>query len=147
MIITGRGIKNYNRADMKRLEIRYFLVFLVLIFTAVSVCDVQGQGRTRGRSPEKSLFGKHRKVKTKETKVREPRSVRKAKETQAKKEEKLKKEYRDYVSESKKRAVKIQSPEVQARMKQNQKDITAREKNEKKKSASSTKKGQKKYKK
>ena len=126
---------------------KHILILMVLLITAAAVCDVHGQGKTRGRSPEKSLFGKHRKVKTKDASVKEPRGVRKAKEDQAKKEEKLKKDYKNYVSDSKKRAYKIQTPEVQARMKQNQKEITAREKNKKKKMSASTKRAQKKYKK
>jgi hypothetical protein len=44
-----------------------------------------------------------------------------------------------------KRAFDIQTPEVKARMKQNQKEITVREKTRKKKNHSGTKKAEKKY--
>jgi hypothetical protein len=147
MIITDDGSIYYNFPVMNRLSVKHFLVIFVLIFSVVSVGDLHGQGKSRGKSPEKSLFGKSRKVKTKEKKVKEPRGVRKAKKTQAKKEAKLKKDYNNYVSDSKKRAYEIQSPEVKARMKQDQKDIKAREKNQKKKTNSSTRRAQKKYKK
>jgi len=133
MIITDRYSNYYNFRFMNRIPVKYILLLVVLLFTAVSVCDLHGQGKTRGRSPERSLFGKSRKVKTTDKKVREPRSVRKAKEEQARKEAKLKKDYNKYVADSKSRAYKIQSPEVQARMKQNEKDIKEREKDHKKK--------------
>jgi hypothetical protein len=131
---------------MNRIPIKYILFLMVLVFTAVSVCDVQGQGKTKGRNPERSLFGKSRKVKTKDAKVKEPRSVTKAKEEQARKKAKADKDYKKYVADSKSRAYKVQSPDVQTRMKQNQKDIKERDKNHKRKTASSTKKAQKKYK-
>jgi len=131
---------------MNSFRVKHLLLLIILLFTAVSVCDLNGQGKTRGRNPEKSLFGKSRKVKTNDKKVREPRSVRKAKEEQARKEAKAKKDYNKYVADSKSRAYKIQSPEVQARMKQNEKDIKEREKDHKKKTRSSTKSAQKKYK-
>jgi hypothetical protein len=146
MIITDHRLNYYNYAVMRRLSMKYILLLFALLFTAVSVCDVQAQGKTRGSSPEKALFGKHRKVKTKDKKVREPKGVRQAKKTQAKKEAKVKKDYNNYVANSKKRAYKIQSPEVQARMKQNEKDVSAREKNHKKKTSATTKGAQKKYK-
>jgi len=126
---------------------KHFIIVIVLLFTAVAVCDAQSSGKTRGRNPEKALFGKHRKVKTKDAKVKEPRAVSKAKKEQAKKKAKVDKDYKNYVEVSKKRAYKIQSPEVQARMKQNQKDIGTREKQHKKKESLFTKNGQKKYKK
>ena len=56
-------------------------------------------------------------------------------------------DYVKSVKESQKRAVKIQSPEVRDRMKQNQKDIKTREKTKKAKASASTKKAGGKYKK
>lgn len=130
---------------MGRISVRYLIIFIVIFFTVSAVCEAQSKGQTRGRNPEKSLFGKSRKVKAKDTRVREPRSVTKAKRKQEKNEEKLKKDYNNYVAESKKRAVKIQTPEVQARMKKNEKDIKAREKAKKKRVSASTKSGKQKY--
>lgn len=147
MIITDRGSNYYNYPDMNRLSMKHIIIVMVLIFTAAAVCDAQSSGKTRGRNPEKSLFGQHRKVKTKDAKVKEPKAVSKAKKEQEKKKAKVDKDYKNYVEVSKKRAFKIQSPEVQARMKQNQKDIGTREKQHKKKESLFTKNGQKKYKK
>jgi hypothetical protein len=130
---------------MNRLSIRQLLILIFIFSMGVAVCNAQTGGRGKGRNPEKSLFGgKSRKVK--ETKVREPRAVGKAKKKQAKKEEKLKKDYSNFVNDSKKRSYKIQTPEVQARMKQNQKEITSREKNKKKNTTATTRKAGKKYK-
>ena len=126
---------------------RYLLIFLVILFTATAVCEAQTKGTTRGRNPEKSLFGKTKKRKVKETKVREPRSVTNAKRKQEKNQEKIKKDYNNYVEDSRKRSYKIQTPEVQDRMKQNKKDIREREKAKKKRVSESTKSGRQKYKK
>ena len=144
MIITDHVPNYYKYPVMGRLSVRYFLIFLIFLFTTVSINDVQGN--TIKTVYERGQPGKAKKVKTKNKKVKEPRGVRKAKKEQAKKEEKIKKDYNKYVADSKKRAYQIQSPEVKERMKQNQKDITTREKNHKKKSNSSTKRAQKKYK-
>lgn len=77
---------------------------------------------------------------------KEPRAVRKAKKKQSAKEKKMKKDYAKSVKRSQKRTIEIQTPEVQARMKQNQKDSQSRDKNKKKKIKASTKKAGKKYK-
>ena len=130
---------------MNRLSFRQLLIFVFIFSIGIAVCNAQTTGRGGPRNPEKSLFGgKSRKVK--KTKVREPRAVSKAKKTQAKKEEKVKKDYNNYVDVSKKRAFKIQTPEVQSRMKQDQKDISVREKNKKKNTHATTRKAGKKYK-
>lgn len=129
---------------MNRLSIKQLLIFILIFFLGIAVCNAQTGGRRGTRNPEKSLFGgKTRKVK--ETKVKEPRAATKAKRKQAKKQEKLKKDYKNFVNDSKKNAFKIQTLEVKARMKQNQKDITAREKAKKKRNNSSTRKAERKY--
>ncbi|MCX6253269.1 MAG: hypothetical protein NTV31_02195, partial [Bacteroidia bacterium] len=74
------------------------------------------------------------------------RSVTRAKKKQEANKRKLDKDYERYVKKSKKRAFDIQTPEVQARMKQNQKDSAIRDKVKKKKTKTSTKKAGKKYK-
>ena len=79
----------------------------------------------------KGLFGKTVGSK-KKVKVKEPRSVHKAKRKQEKNEKRLKKEYAESVKKSRKRAYDIQSPEVQERMKQNEKDTAIRDKEKKK---------------
>ncbi|MGD0582827.1 MAG: hypothetical protein ABR974_07770 [Bacteroidales bacterium] len=132
---------------MRRISFKHLIICLVIFFTAFLTVAGQSAGRTRGKNPEKALFGKTRKIKTKNKKVREPKSVTKAKDKQKKNQAKIKKDYFNSVDASKKRAYKIQSPEVQARMKQNQKNITDREKTKKKKVSTSTRRGARKYKK
>ena len=115
--------------------IRKVLTLLILFSVGFACCEAQT--RTRGKNPEKALFGKS--VKTKQTKVKESRKVVQAKKTQAKKEEKLKKEYNKYIEDSRKRNFEIQTPKVKERMKQDQKNIAARDKMKKKKTNAATK--------
>jgi hypothetical protein len=130
---------------MNRMSIKQLLVFMFVFILGIGMCDAQSQGRGTPRNPEKSLFGgKSRKVKA--TKTREPKAVSKAKNKQAKNKEKIKKEYYNFVEESRKHNFQIQSPEVKARMKQDQKDITFREQARKKKTLNTTRKAGKKYK-
>jgi 4-amino-4-deoxy-L-arabinose transferase-like glycosyltransferase len=124
---------------MNRLSIRQLLIFMFIFSLGISVCNAQAAGRRGPRNPEKALFSvKSRKVK--ETKVREPAAVVKAKEAQGKKD------YKNYVTDSRKRAYKIQTPEVQARMTQNNKDITNREKAKKRHTSNTSRKAGRKYK-
>lgn len=130
---------------MNRMSIKQLLVFMFVLILGIGVCDAQTSGRRIPHNPEKSLFGaRSRKVKA--TKTREPKAVSKAKNKQAKNKAKLKKEYYSFVDESKKHNYKIQSPEVKARMKQDQKNITSREKARKKSTVNATRKAGKKYK-
>jgi len=108
---------------MKRLSIKQLLIFIFIFSLGIAVCNGQSTGKGR-----------------------EPRGVTKAKKTQAKKEAKLEKDFKNYVDDSRKRAFKIQSPEVKARMIQNKKDIKAREKAKKKRTSTVTRKAGKKYK-
>jgi len=105
---------------------KLFFLLLVLIFSA-PVCEAQKYKRSI-RNPERTLFGKT--LGTKEVKYRESPSVVRAKRKQAANQEKLKKEQKASVKETRKRTVKIQSPEVQARMIENRKesDLRYREK-------------------
>jgi len=96
------------------------------------------------RNPERQLFGKT--LNTKTVKYRESPSVVRAKKKQAANQKKLDKEYDDYVKESRKRAVKIQSPEVQDRMLENRKEADKKYKEKKKKRTESSKKAGRKYK-
>lgn len=130
---------------MNRMSIKQLLVFIFVFILGISMCDGQTSGRRIPHDPEKSLFGaRSRKVKA--TKTREPKAVNKAKNKQAKNKEKLKKEYYNFVAESRKRNYRIQSPEVKDRMKQDQKNITSREKTRKKNTLNTTRKAGKKYK-
>jgi hypothetical protein len=128
---------------MNRLSMKHIILLMVLIFAGVTICDGQAVGKSKGKDHEKALVGKHKKVKTKKVRVKTP----KAKKEQEKKDAKFKKDYFNFLADSRKRAYEIQSPKVKERMNQDKKDIKARDKHKKKKSASSTKGAQKKYKK
>ncbi len=120
---------------------------LLLIFTlTLAAGSVDGQifKHQNVRKTEKSLSGRSS-ARRKEPKVREPRTVLKAKKKQEANEKKLKNNYNQSIKDSQKRTIEIQTPEVQERMKQNKKDIDLRDKTRKKKVNSSTKKAGKKY--
>jgi hypothetical protein len=74
------------------------------------------------------------------------RKAKKAQKKQDAKEKKKKNAIKDSSKKAQKRSYEIQTPEVQARMKQNKKDTAARDKARKKNNKARTKKGAKKYK-
>jgi hypothetical protein len=78
-------------------------------------------------------------------KVKEPRKVIRAKRKQEANDRKLKREYADLNKKSQKRSIDIQTPEVQARMKQNRKDSAAKDKAKKKNIRRTTRSAGKKY--
>jgi hypothetical protein len=129
-----------NNLYMKRL-------FLLLFISTLTIGSANAQlfHRNAARSAEKGLFGKSL-SKKKQVKVKEPRSVMKAKKKQEANENKIKKDYAAHVKKSQKRSIEIQTPEVQERMKQNQKNLELRDKAKKKKVRTSNKKAGKKYK-
>jgi hypothetical protein len=118
-------------------------LFLLVFILSLSIDS--GNAQIFHKDPEKKLFGKSLGNK-KEAKIKEPRVVLKAKKEQEAKEKKLKKDNAKSVKMSQKRTIDIQTPEVQARMKQNKKDSDIRDKAKKKKATSTTKKAGKKYK-
>ena len=107
-------------------------IFLLICISLLTIGISNGQifKKNSLRVAERELFGKSRK--DKKVKIREPRAVTKAKKKQEANEKKLKKEYAKSVKESQKRSYEIQTPEVKARMKQNQKDTALRDKMKKK---------------
>jgi len=107
-------------------------------------CTAQFSKKSGSKNPEKGLFGKTV-GSSKNVKVKEPGSVHKAKRKQEKNEKRLKGEYEKSVERSRKRTYDIQSPEVQVRMKQNQKDTELRNKEKKKRIKTDSKKAAKKY--
>jgi hypothetical protein len=121
-------------------------IFLYIFFTVylMGTCNAQSSFKSSSKNPEKELFGKTFGRKGK-SKIKEPGSVSKAKRKQEKNEKRLKKESAEYVKQSRKRAYDIQTPEVQTRMKQNEKDTVQRNKEKKKKSKSTTRKAARKY--
>ncbi len=127
---------------------KYLGRFLLLIFLAIfsaEAADAQKSFNTSSKNPEKALFGKTVRSPRK-LKIREPGAVHKAKRRQEKNEKRLKKEYATAIERSRKRTYDIQSPEVQARMKQNQKETAIKNKEKKKQMKAGTKKAGKKYK-
>jgi len=132
---------------MNKLSAKHILLLIVILITAVAVCDAQSTGRSRGKDHEKALVGKNKKVKTKKTRGKNANPAEKAKKEAAKKKAKGRAEYFKFVAEQKKHAFDIQAPETKEHMKQNQKDISAREKNHKKETKASTRRAQQKYKK
>jgi hypothetical protein len=126
---------------MNNLSLRKLFPFIFLLLLSAVSCNVH----LFHKSPENKLFS--RSVgNRKEVKVKEPRSVLRAKRKQEANERKLKKDYAKFVKRSQKRTLDIQTPEVQARMKQNKKDYTLRDKQKKKKVKAKTKRAERKYK-
>jgi hypothetical protein len=130
---------------MNYLYIRRFFLFLFLMLFMIVTCNAQFSNKTRSKNVEKGLFGKSNGSK-KKVNLKEPRSVVQARKKQEANEKKLKKEYAQSVKRSRERTVAIQTPEVQARMKQNQKDTTTRDKQKSKRARAGNKKAGKKYK-
>lgn len=124
-----------NKLPMKK----YFILIFIL-----SISIGTGNAQLFNKNPEKKLFGKtlgHKK----EAKVKEPRSVQKARKKQEANDKKLKSDYNKSVIQSRERTLDMQTPEVQERMKKNQKDSEIRDKAKKKKVKTSSKKAGKKY--
>ena len=71
--------------------------------------------------------------------MREPRQVRSAKKKQEKNQDRIKKDYQKFVKASRKRSYEIQSPDVKERMKRNDSNIAARDKNKEKKTRAASK--------
>lgn len=130
---------------MYNLPVRNFFLIALISLLTIGTCDAQIFRRNLARKAERGLFNKSP-AKKKEVKVKEPRTVLKAKKKQEAKERKLKREYARSVKRSQKRSYQIQTPEVKARMKQNKKDIALRERLKKKKVKSASKKAGRKYK-
>jgi hypothetical protein len=116
----------------------FFIAFIFFLFASV------GNAQLFNKNPEKKLFGKTH-MNKKEAKIREPGKVVRSKRKQEANDRKLKKQYDKSVKQSQKRTVDIQTPEVQARMKQNKKDLAIREKEKKKKVRAGAKTAGKKY--
>ena len=136
--------------DIKRILGFLPLILLLLSFTAVESYAQSGKTAKRYSTGGKSSIKgnkKPAKVSTTSTKVKEPKAVVRAKKEQEKKQKKLKRDYDKSIEDGKKRQVEIQSPDVQARMKQNKKDDALRDKNRKKSVKLGTRDARKKYKK
>jgi hypothetical protein len=113
---------------MNNLSIRKLLLVLITLTLAIGSSD----GQLFHKNPEKALFGKTLSRK-KEAKVKEPRSVHRAKRKQEANDRRLKRNYEKSVKRSQKRTMDIQTPEVKARMKQDKKTYTIRDRKKRKK--------------
>jgi len=125
---------------MNNLTMRKLILLLFVLSLATGSCTAQ----IFHKNPEKQLFGKSH-INKKGPKVKEPRKVLKAKKKQEANDRKLKKDSEKSVKRSQKRTVDIQTPEVQARMKENKKNIILRDKDNKKKVKDGSKRAGKKY--
>ena len=121
------------------------IIALAVVFVfAVSASSGQ-ENKRYVRNPEKDLFGKS--LNNKKVKVKESRSIVRAKKKQAKAQKRQEKAYADFVKKNRSRALEIQSPEVRTRMKQNRKEADVNYKNKKKKVEKDTRSAARKYKK
>lgn len=81
----------------------------------------------------------------KKVKIKKPVSAQKAQKQAEAKDKQRRKDSDRYIEENRKRSIEIQTPEVQARMKQNVKDANAQYKAKKKNNSTRTRKAGKKY--
>jgi hypothetical protein len=110
------------------------LTLITLLVTFLLAAQVEGQP-----SGKRSLFGSKPK---KEKVFKNPEKVKKKAEA---KEKKSKKDYAKFIKKSRKRSYEIQSPEVKARMKQNEKNTKAHYRSVGKKQSGGSRKARKKY--
>jgi hypothetical protein len=131
---------------MKGLSIKQLVVFMLVFTVGISVCEAQTSPDRAPKPAGKGFFGLFSGKKS-TGKPKAPKNASQVKKEQEKKKKKSDADYAKSIKESQKRTIKIQTPDVQDRMKQNKRDITAREKARKKKTSSATRKAGSKYKK
>jgi hypothetical protein len=127
---------------MKILLSKRLLALSVILILVLSAGAAQ-ENKRYVRNPEKKLYGKS--LNTKKAKVRESRSVVRAKKKQAAAKKKEDREYAAYVKRNREHALKIQSPEVRTRIKENRKETDDNYKVKKKKAGDKAKKAGRKY--
>lgn len=127
---------------MNSLSVKRILASVLVVLMSLSVCEAQSFNWSAGSGPIKSAKGP---IKSKQAKVKKPKSVTKAKKKADAKDKKRRKVSADYIKENQKRSIKIQTPEVQQRMKQNVKDANANYKAKKKNNSTRTRKAGQKY--
>jgi hypothetical protein len=129
---------------MNKLHLRNLLITGLFLFIATCSADCQGLRKNVVKKTERELFRKSGSNR-KEVKVKESRKVTGSKKKQEAKERKRKKDYTRAIKSSQKRTYEIQSPEVKARMKLNQKESASRNKIKKKREKSNSKKARRKF--
>ncbi len=131
---------------MKGFLIKRILFFSLVCLCTFTVCEGQSFRKSNSSNPERALFGKSLN-KRRPVKIKEPRSVTRAKNKQEANERKLDKEYSEYVKKSRDRALEIQTPEVRERMINNREESDNRYQIKKKKISEDSKKTRKKFRK
>jgi hypothetical protein len=124
---------------------RKFLFIVCILYIGIGSGNAQLFRKSVSGNAEKGLVGKSSN-RNKEAKVREPGSVQKTKKKEVAKKKKQDREYVKYVKSSRKRAIAIQTPEVQARMKKDRKDTALRDRAKKKIVKVNSRKAGRKYK-
>lgn len=119
-------------------------MFAVILSCSIAVCEAQSFDRPPAPRQNKRISARGP-LKTKTVKVKGPKAAERAKKEQDAKDKKRKKDYEKYVSENQKRSIAIQTPEVQARMKNNIKDADTRYRAKKKRSTATTRRAANKY--
>lgn len=128
---------------MERTLFKRSLVLLFAFILVFSVCEGQSFDRPPAHKLQKNV--RKRPIRSRTIKIREPRSIEKAKKKTEANERKLKKEYAKYVRDNKKRSLEIQTPAVRERMKQNFKNADARYKSKRKNMIARNRDSAKKY--
>jgi hypothetical protein len=129
---------------MNNLSLKKIFIPVLIISLAMPVCQAQSFDRPSAPRQQRSLSHKGP-LKHKTVKVKGPKAAEKSKKDQEAKQSKIKKDYGKYVKENQKRSIEIQTPEVEARMKQNIKDADTNYKTKHKNSATRTRRAGKKY--
>jgi hypothetical protein len=129
---------------MSKLSATRFIVFTIILSFSITICEAQSSKKPTSPKPGNGLMAKPS-GKKKATNAKGPVSVKNAKKKADAKIKKRKKDFVKYVKENHKRSVEIQTPEVQARMKQNVKDANANYKAKKKRNTTRTRSAGRKY--
>lgn len=129
---------------MNKLSTTKLLVFTFIFSFIVTLCQAQNVPKPSSQKQGKGLSGLFS-GKNKNSRSKGPVTARVSKKKQEANDRKLRKEGAIYVKKNKERSIKIQSPEVQARMKQNVKDSDSKYKARKKSNSTRTRKAGNKY--
>ncbi len=144
-IVTKNMIKNCKYRKMRILTIKRIITCFFALLLAGTICQAQTFDRPAAPKEGKKAAAHKGPLKTKQVKIKAPKSVTKAKEKAAEKDKKRRKESAEYIKANQKRSIEIQTPEVQARMKQNIKDADSKYKAKKKGNSTRTRKAGHKY--
>ena len=128
---------------MNRLSSTKYLLIGLIFFLSAILCNAGPviNGSVKGYMSEIPEALPQRK----KAKVKKPMNAEKAQKQADAKDNQRRKESDKYIKENRKRSIKIQTPEVQERMKRNVKDANARYKAKKKSNTTRTKKAGRRY--